>query len=199
MTVTDFEASIHASHQPGSSAQSKLDVAAAIGVSLGDSTTAQASANLGFASSVLQGAASVLIDVTAQGIFGDTASMMLEAQAKIGAGEDPVAVLGAGLGLTVPSVGMTAGIDALINAQGQLELQGTADLQAAVPLLGGMLDLAISANENGITDWGVGVALPFASGVAFNGALSGDSAGLRNAQMVLGYSGRWQHQQETVG
>ena len=62
-----------------------------------------------------------------------------------------------------------------------------------MPFLNGLLRLNLDANDAG-ADWGLGVALPFASGVALGGTVTGDSAGARAAWATLA----WAYQREVT-
>lgn len=186
---------IHASHAPGSTARAKADALASVTASIDADERARATANLSVAASLLATAAGIVNDPTAGTVLTGTATFLASVNAQIGSGSTPAGVLGRGEGVTpLPSFDVGVALTALLNAEGELELNGGGSARASLPFVDGLVNLALEANENGL-DWGLGVALPFASGVTFDGAVTGDLAGARAAQMTLG----WAYQREVSG
>lgn len=186
---------IHASHAPGSAARAKADAQAAVSASIDAHERAITTTNLNVAASLLATASSIASDPTAGTVLTNTSVFLASITAQISSGATPTAVLGRGAGITpLPSFDVSVALAALLNAEGELELDGGGSARAALPFVGGLVDLTLAANENGL-DWGLGVALPFANGVAFEGAVNGDLAGARATQVMLA----WAYQREVSG
>lgn len=181
---------IHASHQAGGSPRLKLAAAANVrarldahatatallGLSLGVTATgALASATTGDAATILSGTATVLADV----------------RAVIRAGANVTLALATGGGVGIPNVNVAAAATALLDAEGALTIHPNLTVRASIPVLQGLANLAVTANERGLA-WDVGVMLPFASGIALGGSVTGDLAGARRAWATLG----WAYQRE---
>lgn len=189
-----YIAAIHAAHQPGASAQAKLDVAVAIGGDLVDGARVRAQANLARAADVLAHASEVIGHGGAQTLLVTVSNLLRNLGQHLDAGGD---FRGAFMGkvATVPAIPLAEAISALIQAQGELELSHKlAQAVPATPLVGDLLELALGADAEG-ADW-PNVALQLATRVACAGNLDGAHAVLRYAEMTLGYAGRKQREVE---
>jgi hypothetical protein len=181
---------IHASHQAGSDPRLKLTAAASVQAALASATHATSRANLTLGINAMTTLAGAVTDAGAANVLSSTGSFLASIRATLQVG-NAADVLGTGGGVILPDLDVSASTTALLTAEGEIALHPSLTVRANLPFLGGLLRLSLDANASG-SAWGVGVALPFASGVALSGSVTGDSAGARTAWATLA----WAYQRE---
>ena len=163
---------IHKAHQPGSDRALKLQLALEAKQALAQVAAQAAEAALGAAGLTLR-TASAALPAAEAGLLNGLADVIAQAQAKIRAGEDPALALGlAGrFAWRGPAVSLDVAGTLLASAQGKLKAQGSLEAKAALPLLGGALQIAARMGAKGVQDVRVGLAVPLARRVALGGML----------------------------
>lgn len=161
---------IHAAHQPGAGAAPKWELALSARATLDRASSLAAEANLRQGSMALRAAANLALPPEARALLGGISDLMLEATARIRAGEPPRLVLGLPSKLTWTGPNLTAGA-----ARNLLELAASAAARsenplakAAAPLLREGARAAARALRGDVK---VEVATVMAQRVAFRGLL----------------------------
>lgn len=187
LITTGLALDIHASHQPGSDPRLKLRAAASAHAALTAQEHATASRGLARGAAALVTLSAAVSATAGKDLLTGTSSFLGSVRAAIASGHAPTDVLGRATGITLPAISVSAAVTALLNAEGDVALSPDLAARAHMPILGGLLNLALRADENGM-DWGVGVALPFASDMALAGSVTGDTAGAREAWLTLAWA-----------
>jgi hypothetical protein len=291
-TIDDNVEAIHAAHSPDMTAGERLNEAKRVDEQLDKFAAALAAGTLAAAASALTAAGEDISDPFGKGMLASTANFLKSIGGLVTSGQRPREAISRAAA-AAPTFDVTAGVTALRNASGQLQLQGSAKGKAAIPLLGGMLNLALNvaapkravgslelsiptrqltaltlpkgtiakrgdgreyrtlteatikqgqvritvkaeavsegaggntpvktvttivppvnwpptleltvtnprafAGGKDAVDWGLGVSLPLASGLTFQGGLNGDLTALRGVKMLMQLSSRQQQKRE---
>lgn len=191
--TADIVLGIHASHQPGSDPRLKFTAAANVQAALTAATRSTATRGLTLGVNATAALAAAVTNATAGSALSSTSAFMADVRASITAGASVTDTLATGGGVMLPSLDVSAAATALLDAEGEISVHPSLAVRAHLPVLQGLATLAVAANESG-AQWGVGVALPFASDMALAGSVTGDLAGAREAWITLA----WAHRREVT-
>jgi hypothetical protein len=184
--IEQFIPRLEKASAPASTATDKLIVSRDIGITISDTLRALVVDNLQNGANVLT-RASVSVNSPGRPILESHAVFLLALQNEIRNGADLTLTFTSDTPVSIPDTTVVSGVNLLTDVRGKIELVNIPDLQSVVRPLDLLLGLAIKAKRESLP-WGMFVAMPFASALAFEGAVNEDTVMLRRAEMVTGWA-----------